>query len=142
MVVDHGSRRQASNEALLDVVAQFRKSTPYQLIEPAHMELAEPSIEQAFDCLVAAGAKFVVVHPYFLLPGRHWAEDIPRLAADAAKKHTNIGHLVSSPLGIHQLMATIMHDRIQHCLQHVAGTVGSCDLCDERGKCQQELGSE
>ena len=35
------------------------------------MELAEPSIEQAFDKCVAQGATFVVVHPYFLAPGRH-----------------------------------------------------------------------
>ena len=135
MIVDHGSRRAASNEALLDVVAQFRKSLPYRLVEPAHMELAEPSIDQAFDTLVANGAKFVVVHPYFLLPGRHWAEDIPRLAAEAAQKHPAVRHLVTAPLGIHELMARIMDDRIRHCLQHVAGNAASCDLCDERGRC-------
>lgn len=136
MIVDHGSRRAASNDALLDVVAQFRNSLPYRLVEPAHMELAEPSIDQAFDKLVADGAKFVVVHPYFLLPGRHWAEDIPRLAAEASAKHPVVKHLVTAPLGIHALMAQIMDDRIRHCLQHVAGLASSCDLCDENGRCR------
>lgn len=136
MIVDHGSRRAASNDALLDVVAQFRKSLPYRLVEPAHMELAEPSIDQAFDKLVSDGAKFVVVHPYFLLPGRHWAEDIPRLAAEASKNHPAVRHLVTAPLGIHELMARIMDDRIRHCLQHVAGSAPSCDLCDEQGRCR------
>ena len=136
IVVDHGSRRAASNEALLDVVANFRESLPYPLVEPAHMELAEPSIEQSFDKLVAEGAKFVVVHPYFLLPGRHWAEDIPRLAAEAAAKHPQVRFLVTAPLGIHKLMAQIMDDRIRHCMQHVAGAAPSCDLCDEIGRCR------
>ena len=135
MVVDHGSRRAASNDALLEVVAKFRDSLPYRLVEPAHMELAEPSIEQAFAKLVAAGAKVVVVHPYFLSPGRHWAEDIPRLAAEAAQKHPAVRHLVTAPLGIHSLMAQIMNDRIQHCMLHVAGAVESCDLCDAQGRC-------
>ena len=57
MVVDHGSRRMASNEALLRVVDLFRELTPYQLVEPAHMELAEPTIEQAFDRYQAAALK-------------------------------------------------------------------------------------
>ena len=142
IVVDHGSRRKESNAALLDVVQQFAASTSYKLIEPAHMELAEPSIEQAFDRLVERGAKFVVVHPYFLLPGRHWAEDIPALALAASKKHPNVQHLVTAPLGIHSLMATIMHDRIRHCVDHVAGMAESCDLCDEQGRCMSQLTTE
>lgn len=138
IVVDHGSRRSESNEALLDVVRLFKTHSSYDLVEPAHMELAEPTLEQAFGKLVAAGARFVVVHPYFLLPGRHWAEDIPKLAAQAAEQHPNVGFLVTAPLGIHELMAEIMNDRIRHCLQHVAGEIESCQLCDELGKCREK----
>jgi len=135
MVVDHGSRREASNAALLEVVKLFKETTPYRLVEPAHMELAEPSITEAFTSLVDRGAKFVAVHPYFLLPGRHWAEDIPALAAEAAKSHPGIGHIVTSPLGIHELMAQVMHIRIAHCLDHRAGEGPSCDLCEDVGRC-------
>lgn len=138
IVVDHGSRRSESNEALLDVVRVFRQHTNYHHVEPAHMELAEPSIAQAFDKLVEAGAKFIVVHPYFLLPGRHWAQDIPTLAAEAAKSHPDVGFIVSSPLGIHDLMAQIMNDRILRCLAHRAATGPACDLCDEQGRCSAE----
>lgn len=137
MVVDHGSRRAASNEALLRVVTLFQELTPYRLVEPAHMELAEPTIEQAFDRLVNSGAKYVIVHPYFLLPGRHWAQDIPNLAKAAAARHPGIGHLVTAPLGIHRLMSSIMSERIQHCLKHVAGEAEACELCDQIGKCKE-----
>ena len=137
VVVDHGSRREESNRALLDVVTVFQENTPYRLVEPAHMELAEPSIATAFDRLVSAGARFIVVHPYFLLPGRHWAEDIPALAAAAAARHPDVKYLVSAPLGIHTLMSQIMHERIVHCLRHCAGEVDSCDVCPEpKGHCQ------
>ena len=112
IVVDHGSRREASNDALLDVVRQFEQATPFTLVEPAHMELAEPTIEMAFDRLVAAGAQVVVVHPYFLLPGRHSTSDIPELTAQAAQKHPETQYVVTQPLGIHPLMTSIMSDRI------------------------------
>ena len=141
MIVDHGSRRAESNAALLEVVDLFKRSTPYRLVEPAHMELAEPSISMAFDRLVTRGARFVVVHPYFLLPGRHWAEDIPALAKSAAEPHPDVSYLVSAPLGIHRLMSAVMHDRIQHCLSHVAGTAGACDLCDPTGRCINDTNS-
>ena len=135
MVVDHGSRRAESNAALLEVVQVFRDATGYPLVEPAHMELADPTIAQAYDQLVARGAKFIVVHPYFLLPGRHWSEDIPNLVAQAATAHPTVDFIVSSPLGIHPLMAQIMNDRILDCLLHRAGRGPSCDLCDDVGRC-------
>ena len=66
---------------LLKVVAQFAERLPRAIIEPAHMELAEPSIATAFGRCVRRGARRVVIHPYFLLPGRHWSQDIPRWPA-------------------------------------------------------------
>jgi sirohydrochlorin ferrochelatase len=129
VIVDHGSRRDASNAALLDVVDLFRRQTGLTLVEPAHMELAEPTIDVAFSRLVAQGAAFVVVHPYFLLPGRHWDEDIPRLAALAAGRHPEIDYLVTAPLGIHSLMVSIMFERIGACLSHYSGDAAACSMC-------------
>ncbi len=85
------------------------------------MELAEPSIATAFDRCVEPGATTVVVFPYFLLPGRHWNEDIPRLAAAAARQHPGVRYLVTAPFGLHPLMAEVMRQRIEHCLAHTAG---------------------
>ena len=48
IIVDHGSRRSESNEMLLEIVITFRQATQYAIVEPAHMELAEPSIATAF----------------------------------------------------------------------------------------------
>ena len=83
ILVDHGSRRDESNAMLLDVVRNFADATGFSIVEPAHMELAEPSIATAFTRCIERGASSVVVFPYFLLPGRHWNDDIPRLAAEA-----------------------------------------------------------
>jgi sirohydrochlorin ferrochelatase len=51
IVVDHGSRRKESNEMLLEVVEMFQQRSGYLIVEPAHMELAEPSIQTAFSSM-------------------------------------------------------------------------------------------
>lgn len=126
IVVDHGSRRKSSNDMLLDVVAMFQQHSGYRIVEPAHMDLAEPSIAAAFDRCVQRGARLIVIHPYFLLPGRHWEQDIPALAAAAAQKHPGVPFLVTAPLGLHPLMAEIMSDRIEYCLTRLRGDAGPC----------------
>ena len=136
IVVDHGSRRAESNALLLDVVELFRRQTNYRIVEPAHMELAEPSVATALDRCVERGAKLVVVMPYFLLPGRHWDQDIPRLTAEAAARHHGIKFLVTAPLGLHPAMTQIMDERIRHCLQHTTAAGQPCPLCQGTDRCQ------
>ncbi|MEX2214716.1 MAG: CbiX/SirB N-terminal domain-containing protein [Phycisphaeraceae bacterium] len=130
IVVDHGSKRSESNAMLEEFVQRFREFTSYRIVEPAHMELAQPTISQAFDRCVAQGATRVVVMPYFLLPGRHWSADIPSLTAAAAAKHVGVEFLVTAPIGLHPLMRDIVQSRIDHCLKHATGEVGPCDLCE------------
>jgi sirohydrochlorin ferrochelatase len=136
IVVDHGSRRDESNELLLQVAQQFADATGISIVEPAHMELAEPSIDTAFSRCVARGAAMVVVFPYFLLPGRHWNDDIPRLTAAAARKHLGVRYLVTAPFGLHPLMAEVMRQRIEHCLAHTQGQADACELCAGTDRCQ------
>jgi sirohydrochlorin ferrochelatase len=136
IIVDHGSVRDESNRMLLEVVERFTEWSGLSIVEPAHMELAEPSIAAAFDRCVARGANMVVVFPYFLLPGRHWQSDIPRLVVEAARKHPGVKHLVTAPLALHPLMLSIIGDRITHCLAHAQQNGPRCDACHDLPDCQ------
>lgn len=137
IIVDHGSRKAASNDMLLELVEMFRNRVrnKHSIVEPAHMELAEPSIATAFDRCVSRGAQRVVVMPYFLLPGRHWEEDIPRLTAEAAARHSGIDYLVGAPLGLHPLIAEIINSRMEHCMAFAAGEAKECDVCAGTSRC-------
>lgn len=135
MIVDHGSRRDESNRMLLAVADAFRRHGKWSIVEPAHMELAEPSIATAFGRCVRQGAGLVIVFPYFLAPGRHWHEDIPRLVADAASTHPDVRHLVTAPLGLHALLLQVMDERIASCLARVSGNATSCDSCSDSSGC-------
>jgi sirohydrochlorin ferrochelatase len=115
ILVDHGSTRDESNRLLFDVAAAYREHVS-GIVEPAHMELAEPTIGAAFARCVAEGAKKIVVVPYFLGPGKHWTEDIPRLTAGAAAHHPDVEYAIAAPLGLHPLMLEIIDARMSDAL--------------------------
>jgi sirohydrochlorin ferrochelatase len=126
IVVDHGSRRDAANRMLEDVAGVLRGMTADR-VYASHMELAEPTIAQAFNAAVADGADSVFIFPYFLSPGRHSREDIPRLCAEAAAMHPNVRWHCSGPIGLDRMMAELILRRIEHCDLHD----GRCDQCPD-----------
>jgi sirohydrochlorin ferrochelatase len=136
IVVDHGSRRAASNHMLESFADLFQEESPFVIVEPAHMELAEPTIAQAFARCVERGARLVLISPFFLLPGRHWTADIPQLARDAAQPYPEIRWFVSAPLGLHPLLPQVMLERAAQCLRRLQDPSVSCDVCQASGSCQ------
>jgi sirohydrochlorin ferrochelatase len=136
IVVDHGSRREESNRMLEQLVARFAEVSGYAIVEPAHMELVEPSIDTAFDRCVARGAERVLVAPYFLLPGKHWDRDIPALTAAAARRHPGVQYLIAAPVGLHPKMLEVLRARVEHCLAHGGGTGGECEWCAGSQHCR------
>lgn len=112
LLVDHGSVVDASNQLLVKIVEAYRQHSNWTIVEPAHMELAEPSLADAFARCVEQGAQRVIIMPYFLSPGRHSRQDIPRLAAQAAENHPGVEFLVTEPLGLHSKIFHVIDDRI------------------------------
>jgi len=116
IVIDHGSRMQAANDMLDEVVAMYRAATGVAVVEAAHMELASPTLEEAVGRCLEAGARTIVVHPYFLAPGRHSTGDIPGMVAALAPLHPEVRFRVTNPLGVDPAIAPIMHRRVAEAL--------------------------
>jgi len=90
LLVAHGSRVQASNQEVADLAERMAKQSSGHPVEHAFLELAEPSIPEGIDALVARGARRIIVIPYFLSAGRHVREDIPALVEDARRRHSGV----------------------------------------------------
>ena len=127
VIVDHGSRSAESNHLLHELVDRFVRlyGDRYPIVEPAHMELAEPTISSAFARCVARGADEIAVCPFFLGPGKHWQEDIPRLAAEAAEIFEVKHHILAAPLGLDELMLKLIDKRIRQALNAQSEAVPS-----------------
>jgi sirohydrochlorin ferrochelatase len=112
LIVDHGSRREESNDLLRDIAGMMRERFGFSIVHYAHMELGNPTIEQGFDACVADGAEEVIIHPYFLGPGRHVTSDIPDLVKQAADRHPGIAFRITEPLGVHPKIGEVILERI------------------------------
>lgn len=111
LLVDHGSRFQAANDMLADVAAMLRELAGVEKVHYCHMELARPTIAEGFEACVKDGATSVVVHPYFLAPGRHSTTDIPRMVAEAARAFPGVEYCVTEPLGVHPKIGEVILER-------------------------------
>ena len=113
LLVDHGSRRPEANAQLAALAERVRARDPQRFVTIAHMELAEPSIAAGIAACAEAGASEVVVHPYFLGPGSHTRDDVPRLVEEARKPHAGLVVRVSAPLGLHEKIVDVVLERIE-----------------------------
>ena len=115
ILVDHGSKVEEANELLVKIAEKLRNhpNNSFDIVEHCHMELESPTIEDAFSKCVNRGAKEIVIHPYFLVPGRHSKSDIPRMAAEAASIFPEIRYNVSEPLGIHEKILEVVIERAE-----------------------------
>ena len=111
IIVDHGSKVAAANERLERLCEAYVKTRApkHWVVRPAHMELASPSISEAFDALVEAGCATIVCHPFFLSQGRHVREDVPALLDEAASRH-NVPYSLTPPLGEAPALLDLVHD--------------------------------
>lgn len=101
LLVAHGSRREASNEEIRDLAAALAEQAEpgFDQVGYAFLEIAEPSIQDAIEELVRAGACEVVVLPYFLSAGRHVAEDIPAEVERKRAEHPEVAIRITPYLG-------------------------------------------
>ncbi len=113
LLVDHGSRRAEANDELVRIADQVAVRAPDWVVRVAHLEITHPDIGEGIDACVEAGARRVVVHPYFLGPGRHTTHDIPRQVDAAAERHPGIEVRISAPLGPDPRFVDVILDRVE-----------------------------
>ncbi len=113
VIVDHGSTVAEANRLLERVAEEIRKKcADFETVEHCHMEIASPTMEEAFEKCVKHGVAEVIVHPYFLVSGKHSGFDIPAMAKKAAQKFPGLKHTVTEPLGLHEKIVDVVLERV------------------------------
>lgn len=118
LLMDHGSRNDASNERLHEMARLYQNivGDPERVIvKAAHMEIASPTIPEQLQKFADLGVDEIICHPYFLSPGRHVKEDIPRILQDAIENlGLDIPMVTTSPVGSHtKLMINAIHSLVE-----------------------------
>ncbi len=101
ILVAHGSRRAEANEE----IAAFARSLTsgmagnFELMGHGFWELAEPTLEQAIDQQVAAGARDIKLFPYFLAEGKHVVKDLPSVLVQKREQYPDVNLTLLPHLG-------------------------------------------
>ena len=117
LLVAHGSRNPRAAEAheqLCRAVARAASASTGDAVqvEPAYLEITEPSIADAIDAAVARGARTVQVLPHFLGPGNHVLVDIPGIVDAARSRHPDVRIELSEHLGADPALVDLLAARI------------------------------
>jgi sirohydrochlorin ferrochelatase len=113
LLVDHGSRRSEANALLERIASALAARVPDAIVRVAHLEIEPPDIGAGIDACVAAGARQVVVLPWFLGPGRHTARDIPAQVQAAIARHPEVRFAVAAPLAPHDKLVDVLIERAE-----------------------------
>ncbi|WP_332643775.1 sirohydrochlorin chelatase [Aeromicrobium sp.] len=112
----HGSRdprSAATINALTELVACMR---PDLRVEPAFLDLAEPSFDEAVDRLVAEGHQEIVVVPLLLSEAYHARVDVPAVIEAAVKRHDGIQVHATRVLGMESAFFNVLDKRLREAL--------------------------
>lgn len=109
----HGSRLAEANAAVEAIARESAARAGFPLWKAAFLELAEPDLKTAARELREAGARRVVVMPYFLVMGVHLSQDFPRLIAEAAEAAPGVELVPTQALDGHPGLIEIVAERAQ-----------------------------
>jgi uroporphyrin-III C-methyltransferase len=123
LVVGHGSRRREANDDVREAAQRIAERGRFPLVEAAFLEIEHPDIGAAFARLVERGANEIIVHPYFLSPGRHTRGDIPVAVRAAAVRHPDVHYRISEPLSAHRLVIEASVERLMETIDGDAGAM-------------------
>ena len=111
LLIAHGSRRPEANDDLEYVAARLRERGRYPIVQVSYLELADPGIEAGGALCVSAGAREVILLPYFLSPGKHVVEDLAAARDRLAEFFPGVRFVLADPLGRHPLLLDVIEQR-------------------------------
>jgi sirohydrochlorin cobaltochelatase len=95
----HGSRDPEWAVPFRELRALVAARSPAAHVELAFLEPAAPTLAEAIDAVVAAGAASVLVVPLFLAPGGHTRRDLPPMMEAARARHAGVPMRVAATIG-------------------------------------------
>ncbi len=113
LLIAHGSRQQAANRDLAELVDRLEASGQYPIVEGCFLELVEPDLPTGGDRCVARGARRVLLIPYFLSAGVHLERDLTAARDELSRRHPRVQFDLAAPLGPHPLLDQLVAIRIR-----------------------------
>lgn len=108
VLFSHGSRDPLWRAPMEAVAARITEAHGGRTVACAYLELCAPSLPDAVDALVQAGAHQITVVPMFLGTGKHAREDLPALVSELRARHPTVQFTVQIAIGEDPRMTDLM----------------------------------
>jgi sirohydrochlorin ferrochelatase len=112
LYVCHGSRSPEGCEQAISFIKKCISNSKTEIQEYAFLELASPTIEEAFARCISRGATHIKVIPLLLLAAVHAKKDIPEVLSKVQEKYPDVTVQCGSPIGVHAEMIDIITERL------------------------------
>jgi sirohydrochlorin ferrochelatase len=137
LYICHGSRDIAAQKEADAFIKACMKDNIEIIQEYAFLELASPTLEEAFLACVKRGATNIIVAPVLLLRAAHAKRDIPTELAQIRCLYPKVNILYASPFGVHPSMVDLLSKRLSETNEPV--TAKSIVLIVGRGSSDPEV---
>ena len=112
VIAGHGSRDPDGVREFEELVALVKARAPQHAVHHGYLEFASPTIEEALQASMAAGAKQIVMVPSVLLAARHAKNDMPSELLAVARAHPELDLHFGAPLNLDPLLLQLAQERI------------------------------
>jgi sirohydrochlorin cobaltochelatase len=113
ILFSHGSLLCGAGEALALHAARLRERGIARIVEVGYLNYSEPAFAATVDRCVAAGARRIVVAPYFLVPGYFVSAALPACIARARDTHPQVELVTAAPIGYDERLADALRASAQ-----------------------------
>jgi sirohydrochlorin cobaltochelatase len=90
VLLAHGARDPEWAEPFVRIRAAVAAQRPDVIVELAYLGTMSPRLAAAIDAMAASGVTEVTVAPLLMAQGGHLKEDVPRLLAEAQRRHPRL----------------------------------------------------
>jgi sirohydrochlorin cobaltochelatase len=141
LLIGHGTRSEAGTRQFLQLADHFARHIAPTPLEPAFLEIQQPSIFESIDRLLASGTEKLIVMPLLLFAANHAKRDIPNAVTSALNRcgRADLPWSQTAPLGLHGAILELSQRRMAKALanQALIARKDSCLLLVGRGSPDQ-----
>lgn len=112
LYIAHGSRSRAGRDEAVSFIKKYMSRNETKIQEYGFLELASPTIEEAFERCISRGASHIKVIPLLLLTAGHAKKDIPQTLLKLKAKHHRVIVQYGRPIGVHEKMIDVLSERL------------------------------
>ncbi len=116
IIVGHGSvEKEAGNVEFIanHLHALVHGECDKNCVRTAYLQFMEPDLKSAIAECIEAGARKIIVHPYFLSSGVHVMKNIPEIIKDAEARYPDVEFVLTKHLGAHPKLVEVVLERIK-----------------------------